>query len=253
MIKTFKLWKEIIINPFNGYKGLDDNTKIGIPLVSIIFLFLISTFLLVPIMKSDSYFEAITRVQITNMAEHGNELSTERQNEMAEQFKSPLVRNMTVVMPFVTGLLLFLLYTLFVTFILKFIISAIKKERIKFSLILKIILFTSIIYMIQIILKNSITITGDWLRALKRANDTSSLQMALQTPISLAALLDPGKTGKIIYFLIDFLTDIFNWLYYVFLYAGLKVAVKLEKKQALLMTVIIAVISLLIGLIPQLL
>jgi len=47
---------------------------------------------------------------------------------------------------------------------------------------------------------------------------------------------------------LDAFTDIFNWLYYIFVYAGLTVSAKLTKKKALVLTIISAVLGIGIGL-----
>ena len=247
MKNTFVIWKNIISNPFEGYKDVNDSTKILFPLLTIILLFVFSISMLVPIMLSDSYGDAIVRSQVNSMIEKGNEISLEQQNAMADQIKSPMIRNITIASAFVGGLITFFLITLIITFILKLVVSSIKKDKIKFSLVFKIILFASIVAMVQSIVKTGVTLTGDWHRVLARVNDTSALQQALQSPISVAALFDPAKVGNSVYFLIDAFTDVFNWIYYLFLYAGLKVAVELEKKQALITTIVIALLSIGIG------
>ncbi len=252
-MNTFKLWKNIIVNPFQGFRDVNDQTKLALPLITIILLMCISFSILIPVYLNDSYGEVLARIQYEKMVEDGNAMSLEQMDNLNKYFQSSAFNTITIVSVFVGGVIFFLLIIFLTSFILKLVATSLKKEKVKFSLILKIILFASIVSMVQMILKNSITITGDWLHALKRAKDTFSFQLALQTPLSFAALVDPSKSGKIIYFLVDYLTDIFNWLYYIFFYAGLKIAVKLEKKHALTITIIIAVISLLIGLIPQLL
>ncbi|MBI9099311.1 MAG: YIP1 family protein [Spirochaetaceae bacterium] len=248
MKNVFVLWKDIIVNPFEGYKGVNESTKILLPLLSIIVLFLISISMIVPIMLSDAYGDAVVRVQISTMAERGNEMSAEQQAAVAEQIKSPMVRNITIVSAYAGGLITFFLVTLLVTLILKIVISSVKKETVNFSLVFKIIIFASIVAMIQSILKMGITLSGDWERTLSRVNDTAALQQALQSPVSLAALADPGAVSNSVYMLIDSFSDIFNWIYYIFLYAGLRVVTQLEKKPALIIIIALALFSIAIGL-----
>ena len=247
MKDTFKLWKDIIANPFEGFKGLNDNTKIIWPLLTIIVLFLISTSLLIPILSSDEYSQAIVRAQVTSAAEKGNPMSNEQIEAMSKQMTSPMIKNITLVSSFVGGLITFMAITLLVSLILKLFVSSVKKDKVKFSLILKIILFTTIIAMVQSLLKAGITITGNWERVLSRVNETSQLQFALTSPISLAALFDLSSLGDSLYMLLDAFTDIFNWIYYIFLYAGLKIVAELDKKKAMIITVVIALISIAIG------
>ena len=128
-------------------------------------------------------------------------------------------------------------------------LAAIMKVITKFSLILKILIFISIISLVQSLIKSGITLSGDWARILNRVNDTTGLKLALSAPVSLAALFSIETLGSTGYFLMDALTDIFNWIYYIFLYAGLKVSAGLTKKHALKVTVITALVFLSIGLI----
>lgn len=248
MKNTFILWKEIIANPFEGYAKVNDTTKVIWPLLTIILLFIISISMMVPMMTSEAYGDATVRTQIAAMAERGSEMSAEQQAAMAEQMKSPMVRNITIASAYVGGLIAFMGITLIVALILKLIVSGVKKDKIKYSLVLKVILFASAVSMVQSLVKTGITISGDWERALARVTNGADLQLALQSPISLAAILDPANMSRQLYFLIDYVSDIFNWIYYIFLYAGLKAAIGLEKKPALIITIAIAVISLVIAL-----
>ncbi|MCK5198144.1 MAG: hypothetical protein KAR21_07325, partial [Spirochaetales bacterium] len=75
------------------------------------------------------------------------------------------------------------------------------------------------------------------------------LKLALSAPISLAALFSADTLGPTGYFLLDSLTDIFNWLYYIFLYAGLKISAGLTKKHSLMVIIISAAVFIIIGLI----
>jgi hypothetical protein len=223
--------------------------KINNPGLFLIILFLISTSLLMPITTSKIYMEAIVRVQVSAAAEKGNEMSIEQQNVMAENLNSPTMRNITMVSTYVGGLVTFFLFTLLTALLLKLVVSSVKKDKIKFSLVLKVLLFATIVSMMQLLVKNGITLSGNWQRGLSRVNDMGSLQFALQSPISFAALFDYSTMNKTVYMLIDAVTDIFNWIYYIFLYAGLKVTIGLEKTKALIITIVIAVVSISIGLI----
>lgn len=243
MKNTFVLWKEIIANPFEGYKGVNDNTGILLPVLSIILLFIISVSMMLPILVSEPYADAVVRTQISAMAERGNEMSLEQQTAMAEQMSSPMFRNITIASSYGGGLIGLIVITLLVTLILKLIVSSVKKEKVKFSLVFKIIIFALIVGMVQSIVKMGITLAGDWPRILARVNDAAGLQQALQSPVSLAALFDRATVGNTVYTLINSLTDVFNWIYYLFIYAGLRSALVIEKKPALIVTVVIALIS----------
>lgn len=243
MKKTLMLWKEIFSNPFEGFKGIDDSTKIFPPLLIVILLFIATQALMIPIMNSDVYGDAMARVQIAAMAEQGREMSSEQQAAMMEQMKSPMVRNINIVSALVGGSIIIVVITLITALILKLIVSAVKKDTVKFSLIFKILLFIMLITMIQSLVKMGVTHLGNWERALARITKASELQMVVQSPISLAAILDPQEMSRQLYFLVDYVTDIFNWIYYIFFYAAMRSTIALDKNKALIITVVLAVIS----------
>lgn len=248
MKETFILWKDIISNPFEGFGKLKEGTRLLPPLLVIIVLFLLSLVLMIPMQSSDVYSDAVVRIQTAVMADQGNEMSTEQQDAMAERMKSPMIRNITILSTFVGGLFSFMAIILLLALFMKFLSGGLKKESVKFSLLLKMILFASIVSVVQSMLKMGLTISGDWQRALSRVNSAAELQFALQSPVSLAAFFDPAQMGRQVYFLLDYVTDIFNWIYYVFIYAGLKAAVGLEKKSALIVTITVVVISMAVAL-----
>ena len=73
------------------------------------------------------------------------------------------------------------------------------------------------------------------------------LRMALQSPISLASLVSYEKVGTAGYMVIDALTDVFNYLYYGYLYMALRSLFGMEKRKALIAVIISAVIFIGIG------
>lgn len=253
MKTTILLWKNIISNPFEGYRGVNDSTKVLFPLLIVIVLFAVSISLIIPLMVSESYGDALVRIQVNTMMEKGTEMSLEQQEAVAGNIKSPMVRNITVVSAYVAGLLFIFIIMVIISFILKVVASAVKREPVKFLLIFKILLFASLISMVQMSLKSGIALTGNWQRALARVNDSAALQIALMAPVSLAALVDPLTVGPFIYTLIDSVTDVFNWIYYVFFYAGLRASVELQKKPALIITIVTALVMVLGACIPLLL
>lgn len=243
-----KIWKNIISNPFEGFSDLGDKTKWFLPLISILILLFLSTALVLPLMQSDEYTDAVVRVAISKQAEKGVEMSMEQQAAMSEQMGSSMVKKITIISTLV-GAVLFTVIIMLLNSLLIKILSSIMKEQVKFSLIFKILIFISIIGIVQSLVKTGITLSGDWARILNRVNDTSSLKLALTAPVSLAALFSYNTLGSTGYYLMDTLTDIFNWIYYIFLYAGLKISAGMTKKHALLVTIISAVVLLIIGLV----
>lgn len=243
-----RIWKNIISNPFEGFSELSNETKWFLPLLALLILLLVSIALIIPLMQSEEYTSALVRATVSGQAEKGTEMSTEQQTAMSEQLSSPMMKKITIASALGGGVLTFVIVMLINTLLIK-LFAAIMKEKVKFSLIFKILIFISIISVVQSLIKSGITLSGDWARILNRVNDTTGLKLALSAPVSLAALFSADTLGSTGYFLLDILTDIFNWIYYIFLYAGLKVSAGLTKKHALTVTVISAVVFIFIALI----
>ncbi len=247
-MKSIKIWKNILANPFEGFREINDEVRWFPPLLVLVFLVLASISFLIPLMQSDEYTGALVRVTISQQAEKGVEMSAEAQAAMKDQLGSPMIKNITIASALVGGTLTFIAIMLLNSLLLKILIL-IGKEKVKFSLIFKILIFISIIGIAQSFIKSGITVSGDWARILNRVNNTTDLKLALSAPVSLAALFSASTLGSTGYFLLDTVTDIFNWIYYIFLYAGLRTAAGLTRKHALTATVISALVFILVGLI----
>ncbi|MBN2657776.1 MAG: YIP1 family protein [Spirochaetales bacterium] len=248
MKNTFILWKEIIANPFEGYKKLGDDTKLFLPFLVIILLFLLYLTMMIPLQTSEAYGNAVARIQMAAIAERTAEPSDAQKEAILEQMNSPMMRNITIASSLGGGLISYIVITLVTALLLKLIAGGFKRESVRYSLVLKVILFASIVSVAQAIVKMGITVSGDWQRALARVNTAADLQTALQSPVSLAAFFDASTMNRQIFTLVDFLTDIFNWVYFLFIYAGIRSAMVLEKKKALAATIILALISIVMAL-----
>ena len=242
----FKIWKNIISSPFEGFAQVNDETKWFLPLIAILILIFLSIALTIPIMQSDEYIGALVRATVSQQTEKGVEMSLEQQTAMSEQLNSPIIKKITIASALGGGIITFVIIMLLTALFIK-LLSAIFKNKVKFLLIFKILIFISIISIVQSLVKSGITLSGDWTRILNKVTDMAGLKQALSASVSLAALFSVDKIGSNGYFLLDTLTDIFNWIYYIFLYIGLQVSAGLTKNHALKVTVISAVVFILIG------
>lgn len=245
-MKSLLLWKKIIVSPFSGYGELKKETPVLIPLLILLLLMVLSILMLFPVFQSEAYGKAVIQVQIDTLAKKGQELSLEQQEALKEQLTSPTMRTITRVSSIAGGLVTFLGIMLLSALLLK-LLFLIFREETTFKLCFKILVFTGIISVAQGLVKNLITITGNWERLLYQVQDTQGLKTALQSSVSLAALFSVETLGKIGFYLVDTLTDIFNWIYYIFIYAALRMSAGLEKNKALKVTLIFAGCYILIG------
>ncbi|MBI9101397.1 MAG: YIP1 family protein [Spirochaetales bacterium] len=250
-MKSILLWKDIIFSPFEGFKKVTAETRILLPLLVLVILLAGSIAMLMPIMQSEAYGQAIVRSQIAAMAEKGQEMSNEQQEAMREQLSSPMVKNITIASAFGGGIITFIAILL-ISSLLIMVASKLFKGAVTYKMAMKILIYAGIISVIHGLVKNGITLSGNYTRILNQVQDTGALQLALTSQVSLAALFSAETLGSVGYFLMDTLTDIFNWIYFIFIYAGLKSAGNLDKKQAGGVTLVYILCYIIIGLIMTL-
>lgn len=244
---SFALWLDIITNPFSGFRAINEKTRIALPLALVLVASMLSSLLLQPIMSSKVYESAILDIQIAAIEKkQGGTMSEEMKASYSAQLSSPMVKTITKVSSIV-GAPIGYAILIFASALILLIVSALMKEKRKFGIFLRILVFAMIVTVVQTLLKNIITLTGDWESALKAAGNAMELGRALSAPISLASITTSGDISPSAYFLLDGLTDIFNWLYYIFVYAGLTACAGIQKNKAIILTVVIAVIGMGIG------
>ena len=246
MKNTFKLWTEIFSSPSKGFSELNGSTTIALPLIIVLILVLAGSAILIPVLSSDAYTSAISRVQINTLKERGTEITDEQIDMMEQQLQSGSVKTITLLSSTAGAVIGYIAITVISVLILKLILL-IFKEKAAFKLLFRIIIFIAVISALQMIIKNLITAVTDFERVLSHVQTTSDLQYALSSPVSLAVIFSPGKLNTSVYYLIDSFTDIFNWLYYGFLYTGLKYACGINGKKALGATIVFAVLMVAVG------
>ena len=244
-MNTFQIWKSIISNPFKGYEKVGKQTRILLPLLVILILVTVNLLILTPIMQSSAYTSALVKVQMIKMNEKGMGSSVSRE-DLEKQLSAPLTKRITLISSFAGGIITYTA-VLFLSAFLIWLLSLLLKDKKNYKIILKILIFAGLVSTLQGIVKSTIVATGDWERILHQVRTIEDFSLALQAPTSFAALINPAKSGMPLYILIDSVTDIFNWIYYIFIFAGLSSALKMEKQIALKITVLYAVLSIAVG------
>jgi hypothetical protein len=243
MLACLGIWKSIIANPFSGYRQVTKDTRIAWPIIFLLLLVAVSTSLILPITASPVYFSAAARAQRTMLAARGMDLDEAQLEALEEQLASPATRAITNVTTYVGGLLVYLIVLMVVALIVKA-LTAVVGAPVTYRQVLAIVVFASVVSAVQGLVKAGITLAGGWQSALRSANDAEDLRLALQSSLSLALVVPYASLGKIGFVLLDAATDIFNWIYYVFIYAGLTSSAGLRKPQALMVTLVTGVLFL---------
>ncbi|MDC7226923.1 MAG: YIP1 family protein [Spirochaetales bacterium] len=248
MKKTFVLWTRLFISPTEGFSDLTPQTPIILPVLSIVVLVLAGMLMLMPIIGSETYTEALGRVQINTLAERGTEMSAEQLEVMQEQLHSGRMRTFTMLSSTVGGAFTFFLMLLVNTLFL-LILTRIFGSKPSFKHLFKILVFLAAVSSIQAIIKNGITLMSDYERLLSRVQYAKDMQWAITSPVSLAVLFAPGKLSILLYTLIDSITDIFNWIYFIYLYFAMRFSLSLPGNKAIGITILAAALMIGISLI----
>jgi hypothetical protein len=251
MPSTLRIWGRILQNPFTGYGQINKDTRIAWPLACILLLVAVSTSLLLPITSSPTYLAAALRVQTKTLESRGVEMGGAQGKALEEQLNSPVMRTFTVVSAYLGALISSAAVMLLLALLMKAFTSAMKVS-IPYRQLLAIFLFTGLVTAVQGLLKAGITLASDWRGALQGVQTTADLKAALVSPLSLALLFPYASLGKLGFALLDTATDVFHWIYFTFLYAGMKSA-GLDKKRALAVTLLTAVLFLAVGAVSSLL
>ena len=252
MKKTMTIWTGIFSSPSKGFTAVNEKSPLLLPLLIILILSIAAASLLIPILSSDAYTDAVVRSQINNMAEKGTEMSAEQIEAMTNSLQSGNVKKITIISS-TAGAAIGYFLMLVVSLLIAKLITVIFKEKTSFKLLFRMLVYLAIITIIQMLIKNCITLITDYTRILSRVQSISDLQYALTSPLSLAVLFSPTKMNGTLYYLIDGMTDIFNWLYYIYFYFGLRYAATIEKRKSIVITILFALLSIAVGLIFTLL
>jgi len=246
MPSSLRIWGHILSNPFTGYGQINKDTRIAWPLACLLLLVAVSTSLMLPITSSPAYLAAALRVQTATLESRGVEMGGEQSKAMEEQLTSPMMRTFTAVSSYLGAFVTFAATILFLALLMKAFTSAMKAS-LPYRQLLAIFVFTGLVTAVQGLFKAGIMLASDWQGALQGVQTTADLKAALVSPLSLALLVPYATLGKVGYALLDTATDVFNWIYFTFLYAGMKAA-GMDKGRALAVTLFTAVLFLAVAL-----
>jgi hypothetical protein len=248
MKKSVALWPEIVMNPSTGFAQVGKETKIALPVILLLISILVTIALMLPMMLSDPYAEALARVQLSVLAERGTQLSEEQSAAMAQQLRSPAVRGITVASALVVGTITYVLMLLFSTLVLKIVAAAAKQEEAGFGVLFKVMVYSGVFGVVQRLAKDVVIMTGNWERALRKVGDTDGLKEVLQAPLSAAMFFDHETLGDAGFYVLDAVTDPFNWLTFIFVYFGVRYAAEMTKGSAFAAVVLSAAVYVGVGL-----
>jgi hypothetical protein len=221
MKETFLLWKNIFTKPAEAYKQITPQTKIGFCLLLLLLVLTVSGLLLLPILTSAAYHDAYLRANLNFMEKSGLLTSPGVRKTATDNLNSPLTRGFLAIGP-VIGPALSLLVVLFVASLVLWLVGLVTKNKVPFKAGLRVFAFTWAVYAWQALIQSVILLISDHQALLGKVHTMTDFSLALTVPFSLAALFPPGSVGLAAIVAIDFVTNIFNIIFYYLLYTGLR-------------------------------
>ncbi len=240
MFESLLVWKKIMVSPSEGFREVDENTKVFIPIILLLIVALIAVSFVVPITTSKVYIEKSLSLQLTKMKAKGMNISMEQARKGAE---SGVTKTITLVSAYAGNVIVYLITFYLGAFVLWLLVKIFKAGEVSYKLLFRVVVFSAIVTVIGGLINGLIVYFSDWRAAVASATNVSELGDAVKADLSLAAFFDRTTLGKIPFYLLDYVTSIFNILYFVLIYYGLVFAGKVKSEKAVSITVIFGILS----------
>ena len=250
MAQLARTWKNVLFNPKDGFKEINENTRIFVPIIIVLVISLIAVSIMIPIITSRIYLQKSVAIQLAKMGKNAATSAVEQANKSVESKTTKIIAiSGAYIGSIVTYLLIFYAGAL----VLFLLVKIFKGGNVSYKLLLRIVIFAALITAFQGLIKVLIVYFSDWQSAVAASTTMSDLKSAIQAPLSLAVFLDSQTAGKVLYFIVDYFTDIFTIIYFVFIHYGLVSAGRITKDKSIGITIVYALFSALPGFIPALL
>ena len=232
----------MFFNPGESLKKLKPDTKITGAIWSIVLLVIVSGVIMLPIITSHDYYDALYRIVIRQQADSGKDLGEKEKIQIKDYLHSGINKTIQIFSHFAGKLVsVFLYYLLFYSLIL-WGLSSLFKINIGFSYSFKIMVCLYIIFCLELILISIMVVVSDWKPLLANAKNMKDFTSVLMAYTSLAVIWDMSEIGVVPFYLLNYLTNIFIYIYFGYFYLVLTGSVNIEKKLAIKMTIIFALI-----------
>ncbi len=246
MFKSLLIWKKILASPSEGFRDVNENTKVFVPIVFILILALVAVSFVVPITTSKVYLDKSISLQLAKMKAKGMNISMEQARRGAE---SGVTRTITIVSAYAGSIIVYLVTFYVGAFVLWLLVKIFRGGEISYKLLFRIVVFSAIVTVVGGVVSGLIVYFSDWKGAVASATNVMELGDAVKTNLSIAAFFNRTALGKFPFYLIDYFTNIFNILYFVLVYYGLVAAGKIRSNRALGIVITFGIVSAVPGLV----
>jgi hypothetical protein len=132
------------------------------------------------------------------------------------------------------------------------ILGKIFRGEIDYGKSIRIMIFSSIVIVLGLLIKTGLAVASDWRSALSSTESVYDLNSVFMTNISAAVFFNSSSIGRIPYFIVNYITDVFNLGCAFFVISGLRAICKMTTGKAAASTAILFALPFLITLISML-
>lgn len=248
----WRTWKQVLFDPFNGFREISADTKVGVPTLVCAIIAMGIAALLIPVMTHPAYVDASLRVQMEVLEEAmGQELSEAQISQLEERLSSPGMRTWTIVST-VVGSGIAVIIGLLLIAVLVWLGARLGGRPVRFRHAYAVGVFAYPVRLLGSLLTEILVVSADPYTLFQNVRTFADLTYALEPPLSLAAVLTPSEVGHVVYALVNAATDIFFILYLVLLYAGLVASIGVPKRKAVPVVVLFYVALVALSVLPNL-
>lgn len=245
-----KLWKEILFSPSEGYAKLDRSAPVWKPLLMVMLLTALVMAMLTQVMMSQEYKDLVFKLSVEQMQQRGQTMSAEQLDSYREFFYSSgffissLIGN-TLGTAVTSGIICLL------GALLLWLISLAFKTGENFKRALAVVVYAYPVLILGMAVKNLLVIASDYRAVLGNVKTAFDFSLALSPPFSLASFLS-ASSSPVLYAVINSATDVFLLLFVFFVYTACLKSYGMDKKKAVISSVIFYVVTVLVSIISLL-
>ncbi len=221
MRETFRLWKDIFSRPNEGFGRITPHTRLGIPIAVILIALLVAGGLIIPIVTSDAYRSASSRAYRDFLTRSSLFAGPAAVKSAAAELESPVGRSIQL-MNLVAGPMIRFPVAAVIAAGFIWLVGFAFRSRIRFGTALRVFVFSWAVLAWQALLTGVVLLLSDYRTALAHVSTLTALRYSLSVPFSLSIFIPPGTLSPVPLLAVDFVTNIFNLVFYWLLWNGVR-------------------------------
>ncbi|RKX80720.1 MAG: hypothetical protein DRP57_12690, partial [Spirochaetes bacterium] len=91
MAQLARTWKNVLFNPKDGFKEINENTRIFVPIIIVLVISLIAVSIMIPIITSRIYLQKSVAIQLAKMGKNAATSAVEQANKSVESKTTKII------------------------------------------------------------------------------------------------------------------------------------------------------------------